>query len=125
MTSPFLCLCDSPENYRGQAGLDFLRGLPTVWDETRVLDADFAKHVVIARRSGRNWWLAAMNDTEPLTLNVPLSFLGGDRYKLETFSDGAKPTDVDAKSQSVDRKGNLTINMAANGGFVARLTAEH
>ncbi|MGC5231036.1 glycoside hydrolase family 97 catalytic domain-containing protein, partial [Klebsiella pneumoniae] len=41
MTSPFLCLCDAPENYRGQSGVEFLRGLPTVWDESRILEADF------------------------------------------------------------------------------------
>jgi len=124
MTSPFLCLCDAPENYRGQAGVEFLRDLPTVWDESRVLQADFAKSLVIARRKGRNWWLAAMNDTERLTLSEPLSFLGKGRYRLETFGDGTRPTDVKIDSRNVGSSDTLDIPMAGVGGFVARFYAE-
>jgi len=123
MTSPFLCLCDAPENYRGQPGVEFLRGLPTVWDESRVLQADFAKSLVMARRKGRNWWLAGMNDTEKLTLRVSLSFLGKGRYRLETFSDGVRPTDVQISSRSVGSGDTLDIPMGAAGGFVARVVA--
>jgi len=124
MTSPFLCLCDAPENYRGQPGAEFLRGLPTVWDESRVLQADFAKSLVIARRKGRNWWLAAMNDTAPLTLRVPLKFLGNGQYRLETFADGAGPADVKINSKHIRKQETLTIPMASAGGFVARFSAE-
>ena len=38
--SPPLVLCDSPAKYRGQPGVEFLRDLPTVWDETVVLNAE-------------------------------------------------------------------------------------
>ncbi|HLP01998.1 MAG TPA: glycoside hydrolase family 97 catalytic domain-containing protein, partial [Opitutaceae bacterium] len=66
--SPLLVLCDSPANYRGQPGVEFFRGLPTVWDETVVLSAEVAEHVVIARRSGSRWYLAAMNADAPFTV---------------------------------------------------------
>ncbi len=74
--SPLLVLCDSPANYRGQAGVEFLRGLPTVWDETVVLNAEVGKSIVIARRSGERWFLAAMNGDAAASLTVPLKFLG-------------------------------------------------
>lgn len=53
--SPQLCLCDSLENYRGQPGMEFFRGLPTVWDDAVVLSAEVVQYVVIARRSGSRW----------------------------------------------------------------------
>ena len=51
--SPLLVLCDHPANYRGELGVEYFRGLPTVWDETVVLSAELARHIVIARRSGQ------------------------------------------------------------------------
>jgi alpha-glucosidase len=73
--SPLLVLCDSPANYRGQPGVEFFRNLPTVWDETVVLNAEVGKSIVIARRSGERWFLAAMNGDAAASLNVPLNFL--------------------------------------------------
>src|SRR6185436_4860720 len=88
--SPLLVLCDSPANYRGQPGVEFFRGLPTVWDESVVLSAEVDKHIVIARRSGERWYLAAMNGTDPATLDVPLDFLGSTSrgWRLREFADG-------------------------------------
>jgi alpha-glucosidase len=50
--SPLTVLCDSPKNYRGQPGIEFLRNLPTVWDQTVVLSGEVGRSIVIARRSG-------------------------------------------------------------------------
>ena len=124
MTSPLTCLCDAPENYRGQAGVEFLRNLPTVWDETRVLHADFAKSLVTARRKGADWWIGAMNDSEPLALEVPLAFLGKGRFRLESFADGDSPSDVQITTRSVRSSDLLKLPLAGAGGFVARLRAE-
>jgi alpha-glucosidase len=83
--SPLLVLCDSPANYRGQPGVEFLRGLPTVWDETVVLNAEVGKSIVIARRSGERWYLAAMNGDAAASLNVPLKFLGRVLPTIQSF----------------------------------------
>ena len=42
-------LCDSPKNYRGQPGIDFLRDIPTVWDESVVLSGEVGESIVVAR----------------------------------------------------------------------------
>ena len=49
--SPLMMVSDSPEAYRGAVGTDFIRQVPTSWDETRVLAGEVGEYVVIARRS--------------------------------------------------------------------------
>jgi alpha-glucosidase len=125
--SPFLVLCDSPANYRGQPGVEFFRGLPTVWDETVVLSADVAQHVVIARRSGARWYVAAMNGETPLTLRVPLKFLGGGQWKLRAFADtpesGAQPEKISDTTTTVNADATLELSLAPSGGYAAVFTA--
>ncbi len=89
--SPLLVLCDSPANYRGRPGLEFLRDLPTVWEESHVLSAKVADHVVVARRRGDGWWLAAINGEGPLDLEVSLPFLAPGKWTARTFADGSDP----------------------------------
>ena len=124
--SPLLCLCDHPDNYRGQPGVEFFRGLPTVWDETVVLSAEVAQHVVIARRAGTRWYLAAMNGDAPLTLTVPLSFLGAGDWKLRAFADtqasAVTPTELAETSSTIRTDGTLTLTLAPAGGYAATLT---
>lgn len=126
--SPLLCLCDHPENYRGQPGVEFFRGLPTVWDETRILAAEVAEHIVIARRSGRTWYLAAMNAESGLTLRVPLEFLGPGRWTLREFSDteesGTRPQMIRENSRVVDASQDFDIHLAPAGGYAAVLSPE-
>ena len=52
---------DAPE-----ACLDFLRSVPTTWDETRYIDGLPGEHVALARRSGKTWYIAAINACEPV-----------------------------------------------------------
>ena len=123
--SPLTVFCDSPANYRGQPGIEFYRGLPTVWDETVVPSAEVARHIVIARRSGNRWWLAAMNADKPLTLRVPLSFLGPGQWKLRSFADTAdsaeKPTTLAETTRKVSAIDTIELHLAPAGGFAGVL----
>ena len=56
--------------------MDFLRVVPSVWDETRVMDGKVGEYVLLARRRGPDWFIGAMNNDAPRTLSVDLSFLG-------------------------------------------------
>jgi len=124
--SPQLCLCDSPENYRGQPGVEFFRGLPTVWDDTVVLSAEVAQHVVIARRSNSRWYLAAMNGDAPLAVNVPLKFLGAGEWKLRAFADtpesGEQPQKISETTRQVSATESLELRLAPAGGYAAVLS---
>ena len=118
--SPLLVLCDSPANYRGQPGVEFFRNLPTVWDETVVLNAEVGKSIVIARRSSDRWFLAAMNGDAVATLNVPLNFLGRKKWVLHRFADDPKFSNYQTVLEStsgVNAQTVLTLILAPGGGF--------
>ena len=122
--SPLLVLCDSPANYRGQPGVEFFRGLPTVWDESVVLSAEVDKHIVIARRSGNRWYIGAMNGDAPLTLKVPLSLLGSSNknWSLHEFADGedpTKPETITETTRDLDSSLSLTLHLQPSGGYTA------
>ena len=73
------------------AAMDFLREVPTTWDETRLLDGFPGKYVVLARRHGLTWYVAALNaDGTPLSLDVRAveARLGGTARVLFTGKDG-------------------------------------
>ena len=122
--SPLLVLCDHPANYRDQPGVEFFRDLPTVWDESVVLSAELESHVVIARRSGKRWYVAAMNGDDATTLEVPLDFLGPERrdWRLREFADGTDPAAPETVVETTRELGNtrtLTLRLQSGGGGYA------
>lgn len=123
--SPFLCMADAPGNYRDQPGIGFFRGLPTTWDETRVISAGLMEHLVQARRKGNAWWIAGMNHQEAMALDLRLDFIGGGSYLLTTYADVPESADRPAvlmeKTTTVSRGDPLKIKMQKNGGFAATL----
>ncbi len=70
-------VCDYPEAYEGQPGFDFLREVPTVWDQTVVPGAEVGQWVCIARRKGKDWYIGAINNSKPRTVSIPLEFFTG------------------------------------------------
>ncbi|MEN6307873.1 MAG: glycoside hydrolase family 97 catalytic domain-containing protein, partial [Anaerohalosphaeraceae bacterium] len=125
--SPLQVLCDSPRNYRAQPGVEFLRNLPTVWDETVVLEGDVARSIIIARRSGDSWYLTAMNGDEAMQLQAHLTFLDKGKWTLRRFADNTESSDYQAVAQSavaVDAKTVVPISMLPAGGFAGIITRE-
>lgn len=124
--SPLTVFCDSPANYHGAAGIEFYRNIPTVWDETVVPCAEIARHIVVARRSGNQWWLAAMNGDQACKLSVPLKFIGGGEWTLHSYADApdadVEPTHVKERSRSVVAADTLELDLAPAGGFAAILS---
>jgi alpha-glucosidase len=118
--SPLTCVTDDPEHYRNQLGLDFLRAVPTVWDETKVLDGAVGEHIVVARRSGSRWFVGGMTADQPYIYHLPLSFLGHGTYTAHLFLD---PKDSEAKYEALDQvtktvtsKETMILPMRAAGG---------
>ena len=118
--SPLTCVTDDPEHYRNQPGLEFLRVVPTIWDETRVLDGAVGEHIVLARRTGNRWFVGAMTADQPYTYQLPLTFLGKGTYIAHLFTDPTDPAaSYEALSQStktVTSKDTLTLPMRVAGG---------
>jgi alpha-glucosidase len=126
--SPFTVACDSPEDYKDKdgkylLGMDFLKGLPTVWDETRGLAGEVGKYVVEARRNGKNWYMAAITDRDARALPVPLKFLGKGNWKVSLWEDapdaGENAEHMVKNEQTVHATDTLQLKLAASGGTVA------
>lgn len=124
--SPLTMLCDSPTSYQKEAeSLDFIAGIPTVWDETRVLDGQLGKYIVTARRSKDVWYVGALNGWEARDVEVDLSFLGKYDLQLVLYKDGLnadrKGTDYTKESVRLNADRKLTVHLAPGGGFALRV----
>jgi len=125
--SPLQMLADSPSNYlREPEAMEFLAAVPTVWDETRVLDARIAQYVVVARRSGRDWFVGAMTNWTTRDLEVDLSFLPEGSFRIDAYQDGVNADryagDYKKVTSRMSRSSKLFIKLAQGGGWAARIT---
>jgi len=117
--NPMPMVCDAPTAYLGQPGFDFIRDVPSAWDETRVLTGEVGHYIVLARRKGRDWYLGAMTDWTARRLQVPLNFLGSGHYQVDGWSDDPvsdDPNAVVARHQSVMPADTLTFQLRSGGG---------
>ena len=117
-------LADFPSAYRDQPGWKFLVDVPANWDETRVLQAEMGKCLVIARRRGDAWYLGGMTAGESRRLNLPLDFLAGGTFQAELYLDNPAegPTALAIRRQTVRKSDTLPVTIPSAGGFAARVT---
>ena len=119
---------DDPSAYEGVKAFDFIRDVPTDWEQTRVLDAVIGDYIVTARqeRGGSDWFLGAIKDENARELSVPLSFLGKGKWLAQIYSDAAdasyedNPTAVDYNEREVSAKDVLELKLATSGGTAIR-----
>jgi alpha-glucosidase len=119
-------LADSPTNYlREPEAMEFLSAVPTTWDETRPLDGRIADYVVVARRSGADWYLGAITDWTARELPVDLSFLPAGKFELTEWADGPnadrRADDCRKTVRTVTQATRLTLKLAEGGGYAARI----
>lgn len=94
--------------------LDFMKKVPTVWDETRFIDGYPGKYCVVARRYGNQWYIAATNATgQPMKLNLSLLWLTNQQVSI--IHDNEART-AGLSQGAVNKKGILTIEMQPMGG---------
>jgi alpha-glucosidase len=120
--SPLNMLCDTPGNYERETECtDFITGIPTVWDETHILDAKLGEYIVTARRKGDHWYIGGITDGTARNLEIDCSFLGDKDYVGDLFKDGMNAHRIgkDFKRESVrlNKQDKLKIHMAPGGGF--------
>ena len=124
--SPLQMLADSPTRYQQEPEcMKFLSAVPTVWDDTVALDAKVSDYLAIARRSGDNWFIAAMTDWDRRNLEIALDFLPDGQYELEVWRDGVNADrngqDFAHSTQTVSSRDKLTLELAPGGGWVGWL----
>jgi alpha-glucosidase len=122
--APLQMLNDSPSNYYKETeSTSFISKMPTVWDDTKILDAKVGDYILTARHKDNDWYLGAMTDWTARSLNVDLSFLGEGTYEIEIMQDGLNAdkscNDYKRVVKQVTKADNLKIDLAKGGGWAA------
>jgi alpha-glucosidase len=138
--SPITCVCDHPDHYRDQPGSEFLKHVPTAWNETCVLAADVANYIIVARETKAGvtrsafayhpeWYMAGLTDADEREVEVSLDFLPSPgpqaRWQMQLYRDGPVSDEdaevVELEERFVTPEETLKLRMAPSGGFAARI----
>jgi alpha-glucosidase len=123
--SPLTVVCDHPDNILNQPGSDFLKIVPTTWDDIKFISGYPGDYVAIAKRSGDKWFVGVMNNSIGKTVELNLSFLPSGTWEAETWSDSKnsdkEPKELKKAVVAIKSPGTFKVTMAKDGGFVAVL----
>jgi len=123
--NPNPMMADYPTAYEGQSGFDFLKLVPTWWDETRVIAGEIGEVLVTARRKAKTWYLGGMSAKRARELDLPLSFLGSGRYTATIWKDApdteTEPNHLATETILVTAGDALKVHLALDGGFVGQI----
>ena len=124
LESPLNMLCDSPTHYEREPDYTrFVAEIPTVWDETRVLQGEVGEYIITARRRGDTWYIGGISNWEARDVTVDLSFIGDGSHKATTATDGVnahrKGSDYEIKTMEMVTP--MEVHMAPGGGFVIKV----
>ncbi|MGL1886363.1 MAG: glycoside hydrolase family 97 protein [Reichenbachiella sp.] len=127
--SPWQMAADLPENYKGQPAFQFIKDVPTNWEDTKILNAKIGNYLTMVRkdRLSDDWYLGSVTDEESRSFDVSLDFLlPGKNYRAYVYADGksadllTNPVDVDIHELIVSADQNLNIKLATGGGQAIR-----
>jgi len=127
--SPVQMAADLLENYEAHKdAFQFIRDVPLVWDETRVLHAEVGEHVTIARRKGDDWYLGSITDEHKKQFEIDLDFLkDGMSYEATIYKDAKEahyddnPEAYVVTEENYIKGGKLTVDLAPGGGMAVIL----
>jgi alpha-glucosidase len=127
--SPLQMLSDSPSTYmKEQETTDFIVNIPTVWDDIIGIDGKVGDYLLLARRSGKEWFAGAITDWTSRDMDLDLSFLPAGNYSMEIFRDGINADryagDYKHLKTNVKSGDKMKIHLAPGGGWAARITPE-
>ena len=121
--SPLTVVCDHPDNIINQPGSDFLKIVPTTWDDIKFISGYPEDYVAIAKLSGDRWFVGVMNNSVGKNVQLNLGFLPAGNYVAETWSDtknsDKEPKELKKAMLSIKSPGSFKVTMAKDGGFVA------
>ena len=143
--SPFNCIAENTQfllkTKSVQPALDFIKTVPSVWDETFVLpQSKIGELAAIARRNGKDWYLGVLRSGATQEMIIDCSFLGDGEYTAEIFTDDIEAERIDLKglnkeadlrqwdtavpfkksTETVSKEKTLTVYLAEHGGAVIK-----
>jgi alpha-glucosidase len=125
--SPLQMLSDSQSNYmKEQETTDFILSIPVVWDDIKGLDGKVGDYILLARRSGKDWFVGALTDWKSRDMNLDLSFLPAGDYTIDIFQDGINAdkfaSDYKHLKSNVKSGDKMKIHLAPGGGWAAKIS---
>lgn len=115
-------IAECPQNLRYFIGKDVMKRLPTVWDESRLLEGDIEKYATIARRNGEDWWVAGIN-TDARTCKLDFSFLDeGKTYTAYIYRDGTCRSELRFDKMEVSKGKPISFKELSEGGFLMQVS---
>lgn len=125
LESPLNMLCDSPTHYEREPDYTrFVAEIPTVWDETRVLQGEVGKYIVTARRKGSTWYVGGITNWTARDVDIVLPLIDLNISDIELYTDGINAHRRGSDYRHERQRAELpvmTIHMAPGGGFVMKL----
>ena len=127
--SPIQMLADLPENYDGNPAFQFLKDVPTDWEDTKVLNGKIGEYITTARkdRNSSDWYLGSITNESARSLDISLTFLDPKaKYEAQIYADAAgtdethNPDKVSITKRTVTSKDKLTLNLPVSGGTAIR-----
>ena len=127
LESPLNMLCDSPSNYLAEPECtSYIAEIPTVWDETIVLDGKMGEYIATARRKGDNWYIGGLTNWDERKMDIDLSFLPSGNYSIELFADGANAhrnaSDYKRTVSELPKDKKLQVLLKPGRGFAAKVS---
>jgi alpha-glucosidase len=111
------------DRLRAFAGVEFLKKVPSTWDETRFLDGYPESRAIYARRKGKDWFVGGLT-AQPRTARLELGFLAaGGTYQAQIYQEGATKTNLLVVAKTLTRNDRLELPMLQHGGFAIYLGA--
>jgi alpha-glucosidase len=127
--SPYAKMGGNPSDYLKEPEYtQFIADIPTVWDETKVLEGKVSDYIIIIREAENgDYYAAGMTDWSPREFTIDCSFLGGGEYTAVLYQDGINADRYASDYKRIEMKVNkdtiLNINMAPGGGWIGRFRA--
>ena len=116
--TPIQCIAIQPNNLKElpQFELDFLKKVPTTWNDTRFLDGYPGKYVALARQHGDNWYVAGLNaESQAKTLTIKMPEWKGKtvNYYVDDVQNGPQ-----LRQLKFDKTGQAKATIQSNGGII-------
>lgn len=129
--SPLQMASDLPENYEGKPEFEFIKEVPSIWSDTKVLDSKIGEYTTIVRKdwNEKNWYLGSITNSNPRNLKVSLSFLDPNKnYTAEIYVDGkdadykSNPYPVIISKKVIKSSDSLNLHLAPGGGAAVKFS---
>jgi hypothetical protein len=118
-----LCFGDNPAGIKAwPAAVEFLKVIPTKWDDISFIDGYPGQYTCLARKSGKDWYIGAGNASTSRQLSIKLDFLDKNGIYTGRLFTGSGWTSLNAATRNNLRyDSTINVSLAGGGGFVARL----